>query len=159
MDANLISLGVLEEKGCEFRAMNGLLQIKDKEDDIVMEPIRDNGVYPLWQLRLPARNRPNNTIRRAPQTIKPTIKEKWHQRLGHFNYNDLAKIPEMATGISFIKNTFCTIEPESCKACTLDEQHKGHSTEPPIDTITEPGVRIYADLFGGGKILPAVGGY
>ena len=35
LDANLISFGVLEEKGWAFRAVNGLLQIKDKEDDIV----------------------------------------------------------------------------------------------------------------------------
>ena len=47
LDANLISLGVLEEKGCEFCTVNSLLQIKDKENDIVIKSIRDNGVYPL----------------------------------------------------------------------------------------------------------------
>ena len=48
LDTNLISLGVLDEKRCEFRTTNGLLPIKDKEDEIVIESIRDNGVYPLW---------------------------------------------------------------------------------------------------------------
>lgn len=47
LDANLISLDVLEGKGCEFRAVNDLLQIKDKDNDIVLESIRDNSVYPL----------------------------------------------------------------------------------------------------------------
>lgn len=78
LDANLISLGVLEEKRCEFRAINDLLQIKDKDDDIVMESIRDNGVYPLWQPKLPARTRPNHIIRKAYKVTKPTTKEKWH---------------------------------------------------------------------------------
>ena len=39
LDANLISLGVFEEKRYEFRTINSLLQIKNKEDDIVMESI------------------------------------------------------------------------------------------------------------------------
>lgn len=52
LDANLISLGVLEEKGCEFCTVKGLLQIKDKENNSVMKSIRDNGVYPLRQTRL-----------------------------------------------------------------------------------------------------------
>lgn len=122
--------------------MNGLLEIKDKENDIFMECIRDNSVYPPRQLRLPARNGPNHIIKRAYKTNKPIPKEKWHQKLGHVNFNDLAKMPELATGISFIKRSFSTMEPKFCEACTLGKQHKVHSTEPPIDTTTEPGVRI-----------------
>ena len=53
MDANLILFEVLEEKGCEFCIVNGFLQIKDKKNNIVMESIKDNGVYPLWQPKLP----------------------------------------------------------------------------------------------------------
>ena len=56
LNANLISLGVLEEKKCEFRAVDGLLQIKNKKDDIVLESIRDNAVYLLQQSKLPAQN-------------------------------------------------------------------------------------------------------
>ena len=47
LNTNLISLGVLEENGCEFHTINSFLQIKDKDDDIVMKSIRDNSVYPL----------------------------------------------------------------------------------------------------------------
>lgn len=52
LDANLILLGVLEEKRYEFRTVNSLLQIKDKEDNIIMESIKNNNVYPFWQCRL-----------------------------------------------------------------------------------------------------------
>ena len=157
LDANLISLGVLEQKGCAFRAVNGLLQIKDKEDDIVLESIRENTVYPLRQPKLLARHRPCQTMIKAFKTSKPATKEKWHKRLGHVNNNDLANMPSMATGISFLKDN--KTEPEFCEACTLGKQHKVHSKEPPIDTTSEPGIRLHADLFGGGNTLPGVGGY
>lgn len=158
LDANLISLGILVEKGGEFRAVDGLLQIKDKEDDIVLESIRDNTVYPLRQPKLSARNGPCQTMTKAYRTAKPATKEKWHKRLGHVNNNDLAKMPKMATGISFLKDS-TNMEPDFCEACTLGKLHKVHSKEPPIDTTDEPGVRLHADLFGGRNILPGVGGY
>lgn len=68
-------------------------------------------------------------------------------------------MPEMATGISFVKDSTSTTEPEFCEACTLGKQYKMHSKEPPIDTTDKPGVRIHADLFGGRNKLPGVGGY
>ena len=52
LDVNLISLRVFEEKGCEVCTVNGLLQIKNKENDIVIESIRDNGMYPFRQPKL-----------------------------------------------------------------------------------------------------------
>ena len=48
LNTNLILFGVLEKKRYEFYIVNGLLQIKDKEDNIVMEFLRDNGVNSLW---------------------------------------------------------------------------------------------------------------
>ncbi len=158
LDANLISLGILEEKRCEFRALDGLLQIKDKEDDIVLESIRDNAVYPLQKPKLPARNGPCQAITKAYRTAKPATKEKWYKRLGHVNNNDLAQMPKMATGIPFLKNDTNT-EPDFWEACTLGKQNKVYSKEPPIATTNKPGVHLHADLFGGGNTLPGVGGY
>lgn len=68
-------------------------------------------------------------------------------------------MPEMATGISFIKNSTSTTEPKFCEACTLGKQRKVHSKELPIDTTDEPGVRIHTNLFGGGNTLSGIGGY
>ena len=56
LDANLISLDVLKGKGCKFRVVNSLLQIKDKDNDIVLKSIRDNHVYSLLQPRLRNQN-------------------------------------------------------------------------------------------------------
>lgn len=47
LNTNLISFGVLEEKGYVFHAVNALLQIKDKKNDIVLEFIRENTMYLL----------------------------------------------------------------------------------------------------------------
>ena len=122
-----------------------------------MESIKDNGVYPLWQPRLLVWNKPYYTITRVYKTTKPASKEKWHQRLGHVNHNNFAKMLKLATRISFVKDSIT--EPEFCEACTLGKQHKVHSKEPPIDTTDEPRARIHADLFGGGNTLPGIGGY
>lgn len=47
---------------CKFRAINGFLQIKDKENYIVLKSIWDNTLYPLLQPRLPARNGLSQTM-------------------------------------------------------------------------------------------------
>lgn len=49
---NVISLGLFEEKRYEFCILNSLLQIKDKENNIVIEFFRNNGVYLFWKSRL-----------------------------------------------------------------------------------------------------------
>lgn len=54
LDANLILLGILEEKRCEFQSVDGLLQIEDKEDNIMLESIRDDTMYPLQQPKFQA---------------------------------------------------------------------------------------------------------
>ena len=122
-----------------------------------MEFIRDNGTYPLRHPRLPVWKKHNYIITRAYKTTKPASKEKWHQRLGHVNHNNLAKMPKLATKIFFMKDF--TTKPEFCEACTLGKQHKVHSKEPPIDTTDELGACIYANLFGRGNTLLDIGSY
>lgn len=157
LDANLILFGVLEEKGYAFCVVNGFLQIKDKEDNIVLESIRENTVYPLRQTKLPARNRPYQMMIKEYKTSKPATKKKWHKRVRHVNNNNLANIPKMTTRISFLKDN--KTEPEFCEAYILGKQHKMHSKEPPIDIISEFGIRLHADFFVGGYILPVVRDY
>lgn len=48
LDTNLISFEILKEKRYEFHTINGFLQIKDKEDIIVMESFKNNSIYSLW---------------------------------------------------------------------------------------------------------------
>ena len=78
LDANLISLSVLDGKRCEFSGVNGLLLIKDKDKNIVPKSIRDNSVYPLLQPRLQNQNKPSQRMSKAYKTVKPTTKETWH---------------------------------------------------------------------------------
>ncbi len=157
LDANPIPLRVLEEKECEFRAVDGLLQIKNKEDDILLESMQDNVVYPLQQPKLPTRNRPYQSIIKEYQTVKPATKEKWHRRLGYVNNINLAKMPKMATGISFLNNDTNT-EPDYWEECTLGKQHKVYGKEPGIDTKDKPGVCLNADLFIRRNRFPGVEG-
>ncbi len=64
-------------------------------------------------------------------------------------------MPKMTTKISFLKDDTNT-EPGFCEAYTLGKQHKVYSKEPPTDTTDKPRVRLHADFFGGGNILPGV---
>ena len=64
----------------------------------------------------------------------------------------------MANGISFLKDDTNT-EPDFCRAYALGKQHKVYSKEPIIDITDKLGVRLNADLFGGGNTLPGVGDY
>lgn len=82
-----------------------------------MEFIRDNNMYPLWQPQLLIWHRSNPVIRKVYKTAKPTTKENWYQKLGHINHNDIAKIPEIATEISFMKDSISITEREFCQAC------------------------------------------
>lgn len=76
----------------------------------------------------------------------------------YVNLNDFAKIPEMANGISFVKNSTFTIELKFSKACTLGKQHKVYSKELPINIIDKL-VHIYADLFADENTLTGGGDY
>lgn len=52
LDANLILFGVFKEKKCKFWAVDGLLQIKDKKNNIVLNLIGNNSVNPFQQPKL-----------------------------------------------------------------------------------------------------------
>ncbi len=158
LDANLISLKELEEKMCDFGAKDDLLQIKNKKDDILLESIKDNSVNRLQQPKRPAWNGSCHTITKACQTAKPATNKNWYKRLDHVNNDDRAKIPQIANGISFLTYDINT-EPDFCKASALGKQHKVNNEESIIDTKDKLGVRLHANLFGGGNTFPGVGDY
>lgn len=49
LNANLISVSIFKGKKCEFRAVKGLLQIKNRDSNIVFKLIKDNSMYLLLQ--------------------------------------------------------------------------------------------------------------
>lgn len=49
LNTNLILFEVLEEKKSEFCIIDGFLQIKKEENDIVFKSIKDNTIYLLQQ--------------------------------------------------------------------------------------------------------------
>lgn len=63
MDSNLLSLGVLEAKGFEFKANDGVLNVKDTAGDVVLQSKRKGTVYPLSQP-------PNAVTHYSPATVQ-----------------------------------------------------------------------------------------
>lgn len=47
LNANLISFNILKGKKCQFCTINSLLQLKNKDNNIVLKSIRDNCMYLL----------------------------------------------------------------------------------------------------------------
>lgn len=79
--------------------------------------------------------------------------------LGYINHNDLVKMSEMITKISYIKDNTSTMKPEFCETCTLGKQYKVYSKEPSIDKTDKPRVCIYTDLFSDKNTLSGIGSY
>lgn len=92
------------------------------------------------------------------KTVKPAIKTKQYQKLGHIHNNNLIKMPKLAIKNLFSKDNANT-ELEFCKVYTLNKQYKIHNKEPFIGTTNKLGICLYTNLFGRRNILSGVGNY
>ncbi len=159
LDSNLLSLGILENKGFQFVGKQGFLYIIDNEGDKVLQAKREGTLYPLVQSVVDQ----DTTLSSYPiyKTSKPVTQEKWHQRVAHLNYRDLASLPRVTEGVIFSNESNHVDKNESqfCEACTQGKQHKVHNKEPATYRATEAGVRRHADFFGSGNTLQSVGSY
>jgi hypothetical protein len=154
VDSNLLSLGVLEEKGLTFNARSSVLRVLDHDEDVVLVANRQRNVYVLHQpIEINQYSSLSPIFSAKP---KPASMDVWHQRAGHVNQKDLSQLPLIATGVKFSDPG-----PPSafCEACVLGKQHRVHNSSPATHRSTIPGERLHSDLFGGGNTLPAVGGH
>ncbi len=159
LDFNLLSLRILEKKRFQFVWKQGFLYVIDNEGDKVLQAKREGIVYPLVQSVVDQ----DTTLPSYPiyKTSKSVTQEKWDQRATHPNYRDLATLPRVTKGVIFLNesNNVDKDESQFCEACTQGKQHKVHNKKPATNRATEAGVRLHADLFGGGNTSQSVGGY
>ncbi len=143
----------------QFVGKQGSLYVIDNEGDKVLQAKREGTVYPLVQSVVDQ----DTTLRSYPiyKTCKPVTQEKRHQQAAHLNYRNLATLPKVTEGVIFSNESNHVDKDESqfCDVCTQEKQHKLHNKEPATNRATEAGVRLHADLFGGGNTLQNVGGY
>ena len=157
MNTNLISLGTLVRNGLSFGASNKRLTVTDDDGDAIMEGAL---VDTLFKLRLSKSDdskaktvakalvAKNSSIQRAPARY-------WHETMGHLNYSDLAKLPNMVEGMQIVG----PIKKEFCEPCVLAKQHRTPSRSP-MSKVNGPFHRIHVDVLGGKESLPrSIGGH
>ncbi|PSC67067.1 Retrovirus-related Pol poly from transposon TNT 1-94, partial [Micractinium conductrix] len=111
---------------------------------VATAPATANNIYYLeGRLAPPLALPPPPTLRAPAET--PHL---WHRRLGHLGFDNLAKMPDMVTGIRVTAAEFKTAGANAlCEPCTLGKQHRL-----PFNTSTSatkaPLELLHTDLCG-----------
>lgn len=142
LESNLLSLGILEEKGYKFVGHNGTLSVLDSEEETVLQASRDGTLY-----------RANMEIKaysaRAKVAKTSASASLWHRRLAHLNVADVAKLASMVNGMDIDSSKEVS---NFCEPCVLGKQHRTPSRTP-MTRATTKFERIHTDLGGGGNTL------
>ena len=82
----------------------------------------------------------------ACRNARVNLLELWHQRLGHANYKQVAKVSKLEAVVAFSK--FGKIEKNVCGPCQMGKQTK--STHPKVNAVTtsRPLQLLHMDLMG-----------
>ena len=146
---NLISMGTLEEKGCEFKGSNGLLKVV-KGCIVFMKGVRHKSLYILQAKAktLTAYTGESSSVVSSDKMIEDT--RLWHSRLG-----DLGQ-----KGMEILKKKNCfgksqVKELGFCEDCVIGKTHKisfsqaKHVTKDKLDYI-------HSDLWGSPNVPPSL---
>ncbi|KAK1435293.1 hypothetical protein QVD17_01054 [Tagetes erecta] len=133
--SNLISLGQLDEAGYKITMQHGVLNLFEKNGDLLMKVPRSlNRLYKI-----------NLTVS-SPVCLQAKLDDEawlWHARLGHLNFDSLRKLAKLVRGLPPIKHPL-----ETCDSCLIGKQTRtpfGGESSYRANTILE---LIYADVCG-----------
>ena len=137
LKSNIVSLGQLEEGGCDVRLCNGRLRVFDREENLLISaPRTGNRLYTTKFGVVP------------PVCLLSKFSEeawRWHARFGHLNFRALRELGRMnmVDGMPMVDRV-----EQVCDGCTLGKQHR--SPFPQVSNYrAERGLElIHADLYG-----------
>ena len=95
---NIVSLGQLDEGGCDVHARHGLLRIRNEQDRLIVRVRRSSNRLYLLRVKLA---RPLCLAARASDSAWP-----WHERFGHLNFDALRKLEQrgMVEGLPSVEH-------------------------------------------------------
>lgn len=137
---NLISMGTLEEKGCEFKAANGVLKVI-KGCTVFMKGQRRQSLYILQAKARTLSTSGESSSASTPDNVLEDT-QLWHSRLGHLGQKGMDVLNK--------KGLFGKSRVESlkfCEACVIGKTHKvsfsraKHVTKDKLDYV-------HSDLWG-----------
>ena len=113
LKSNIISLGQLEEGGCDIRLFNGRLSVLDPENNLLISaPRTGNRLYTL-------KPDADSPVCFLAKHTDPAW--KWHARFGHLNFRSLRELGrlKMVEGMPLVDRV-----EQVCDGCTLGKQHR-----------------------------------
>ncbi|PSC67053.1 Retrovirus-related Pol poly from transposon TNT 1-94, partial [Micractinium conductrix] len=117
---SLFSVSYAAQKGYTFSFGADGCTIYRHSTTVATAPATANNIYYL-EGRLAPPLAPHHRLRCA-HAETPHL---WHRRLGHLGFDNLAKLPDMVTGIRVTAAEFKTAGANAlCEPCTLGKQHR-----------------------------------
>lgn len=137
LKSNIISLGLLEEAGCDVRLWNGRLTVVDPEGTLVMSSPRSKNR--LYMLKL-------SVV--SPICLHMNMDDEswmWHSRFGHLNFRALRELgrKQMVAGMPLVDSV-----EQVCDGCTLGKQHCKPFPQSSSFRATQGLELVHADLCG-----------
>ena len=141
---SLFSVSYAAQKGYTFSFGADGCTIYRHSTTVATAPATANNIYYLEGRLAPTSGAPT-TAYAARTAETPHL---WHRRLGHLGFDNLAKMPDMVTGIRVTAAEFKTAGANAlCEPCTLGKQHRL-----PFNTSTSatkaPLELLHTDLCG-----------
>lgn len=146
LKSNIVSLGQLEEVGCDIWLFDGRLKVFDSEHNLLISaPRTGNKLYTVKLGMVPLI---------CLLTKLNEVAWQWHARYGHLNFRALRDLgrKKMVEGIPVVDRV-----EQVCDGCTLGKQHR--APFPKVSSYrAEKGLELFhADLCGQVR-QPTVGG-
>ena len=114
----LISMGTLEEKGCEFKAVNGVLKVI-KGCTVVMKGVRRQSLYILQAKSQSLSSYTGETSSATTTENVGDVTQLWHSRLCHLGRRGM--------DVLYKKGVFGSSKIEDlkfCEACVIGKTHR-----------------------------------
>ena len=137
LKSNIISLGQLEEAGCDIRLFAGRLKVFDPEYNLLVSaPRTGNRLYTVQLSVIP------------PVCLLSKLDDAawlWHSRFGHLNFKALRNlgVKGMVEGMPVVDRL-----EQVCDACTLGKQHRAPFPKTSLYRAKRGLELFHADLCG-----------
>jgi hypothetical protein len=145
LKSNIISLGQLEETGCDVRLNNDKLTVVDSEGNLLISaPRTSNRLYTL-----------KNAVV-SPICLHMNLEDQawvWHARFGHLNFRALHDLGSkgLVDGMPVVDRV-----EQVCDGCTLGKQHRKPFPQQSSFRASQGLELVHADVCG--KISPPTPG-
>ncbi|WVZ67203.1 hypothetical protein U9M48_016315 [Paspalum notatum var. saurae] len=142
--SSIISLGQLDERGCQVLIDDGVLRLQDRERKLLaMVPRSVNRLYIL----------PLHIARPVCLAAKKEEAWRWHARFGHISFDALERMAkkEMVRGLPMIEHVG-----ELCDSCLVGKQRRQPFPKKAKFRAQDPLELVHGDLCG--PIRPATHG-